>query len=367
MNGSKGCETAIKIIDGHIQLRKDIHIQDIKLIEKPSWLKGVPVLAKISTKEIWEGSFAIDQLHYLAGYYSALSTVSNTKTAQPWNSYQPNLSLNVTPVTPVTNIPDQTTSSSNTSMTGPMTISVTSTSTPTPTPTVEPTPLPMTTTAPVPMPVITPTITPNLASSLSETKTDKSNPNKLQPLPLPDDQRNVQELNIPPPLPNIKAIPQQTLDATTPQPPQSSPVLTSPQLSPVLTPQPQPPQSSPVPPPPQPKRTTRRTQSSQQVISTNTDVPVTVPVPVPVPTLPGLHSQLIDADHVSMVFTTDELQKIRSVMSHPTNSSQKRQDTDVFNVDEPVNNVRVFPVTAKKHNMVVQMENHDPVDTTPPA
>ena len=74
-SGSQGCDNAIKIIDKNIQLKSMIHIQDVKSIEKPSWLKGVPVLAKVSTKEIWEGSSAIEQLNYLSGYYSGVSTV----------------------------------------------------------------------------------------------------------------------------------------------------------------------------------------------------------------------------------------------------------------------------------------------------
>jgi hypothetical protein len=98
-SNSKGCESAIRIIDGNIQLKKEVHIQDVKLIEKPSWLTGVPVLAKIATKEIWEGSSAIDQLNYLSGYYSGFSTA--ILNSQPWEKYVPNLSIqptqNITP------------------------------------------------------------------------------------------------------------------------------------------------------------------------------------------------------------------------------------------------------------------------------
>ena len=111
-SGSQGCDNAIKIIDKNIQLKSMIHIQDVKSIEKPSWLKGVPVLAKVSTKEIWEGSSAIEQLNYLSGYYSGVSTVlsslgnaaaaelSNNK--QPWDKYTSNLAIHSTFASPVT-------------------------------------------------------------------------------------------------------------------------------------------------------------------------------------------------------------------------------------------------------------------------
>lgn len=87
---SKGCEIAQNILKQYPPLKKEVHVQDIRLIEKPEWLRGVPVLAKIITREIWEGSAAIEQLHYLAGYYSALAALPSS---QPWSMYNTNLTL----------------------------------------------------------------------------------------------------------------------------------------------------------------------------------------------------------------------------------------------------------------------------------
>ena len=93
-SGSQGCENAKKIIDENLKLKSIVHIQDIKTIEKPLWLKGVPVLAKVSTKEIWEGTSAIEQLKYLSGYYSSMSTVLSSKNInQPWEKYTSNLAI----------------------------------------------------------------------------------------------------------------------------------------------------------------------------------------------------------------------------------------------------------------------------------
>ena len=60
------------------------------LERKPDWLKGVPVLAKIETREIWEGTFAIEQLHYLVKHY-----LNNQSPALPQSrqQYQTNLTL----------------------------------------------------------------------------------------------------------------------------------------------------------------------------------------------------------------------------------------------------------------------------------
>jgi hypothetical protein len=358
---SKGCELAVNIVKQYPALRKEIHLQDIKLIEKPAWLRGVPVLAKVATREIWEGSTAIEQLHYLAGYFSALQTVSSSS-SQPWASYQTNLTL-PQPVT--TQAPTQgpstassssippILSTSNLSPVQPPNVSLTSSpslQTPTPSvPQVQPQP---------PVTLQRPQI-----QTPGRTESDPSDPNKVQPIPLPDDQRPQQELALPPPPENIK---KHTVQTTTP------PLVANPQTV-----------SNP---PPQPSR-----QSSRQPLSNPNTVQSlppslsSLPHPPPLPPPPlSQPSETVEVkpvdpvDHVAVVFTPDELDTIQRVMFKPKTLNKRpsaHSQDEVFRVDETlvdelrgrgrdVNspkssdspNVRVFPVAERTHSTIVQKD-----------
>jgi hypothetical protein len=85
---SPGCQTALKIINSNPFLKKDIYLQNIQSIQKPHWMKGVPILAKVSTKDIWDaGSPSLAQLQYLS------ETYTKNIQKQPWKSRQADLSL----------------------------------------------------------------------------------------------------------------------------------------------------------------------------------------------------------------------------------------------------------------------------------
>lgn len=89
---SKGCDLAIHLVNSVPNLKQDVYIQNVHLIEKPSWMTGVPVLAKIVTKDVWMGTKVIEQLKYLVEVYSKeiLNVPSRTG---PWQSKFADLSL----------------------------------------------------------------------------------------------------------------------------------------------------------------------------------------------------------------------------------------------------------------------------------
>jgi hypothetical protein len=158
--------------------------------------------------------------------------------------------------------------------------------------------------------------------------TDKSDPNELQPLPLPDDQRPQQELNLPPlpVLPKREPLPspiQPSNEATIPDESKLS-------ADPVL----------------RPSNAQRRMVSSLRT-------------PPPPPQSQSQSSDS-DVDHVAMVFTEDELTKIQQVMFKPKTINKRREAADsaepsVVYIDD---NTRVFPVSEKFHSTVVQKEEN---------
>ena len=245
-SNSRGCENALSIIQENLQLKNIVHIQDVKTIEKPAWLKGVPVLAKVSTKEIWEGTSAIEQLNYLSGYYSGqpwekytsnlairpsvplLQTVANMSTESSKQSanqvfpsgmqsvpqsFQPTIQLLSSPQQPQNQLLQQASAAQSlqpqqTEVVPQSKLSQQQPLPPTPTPSLPPTsPLP-----PTPSPKSPPTLTTpqinlpagdRLNTRLQNDKSpaDKSkvkDPNRLQPMPLPDDPQKSKELVLPP-------------------------------------------------------------------------------------------------------------------------------------------------------------------------
>ena len=83
--GSIGCDHALDIIQKNYFLKRNVESVNVYDIEKPPWMVGVPVLAKIATKEIWIGTPAIEQLKYLSVMNNSDSYVN-----QPWQNYQTN-------------------------------------------------------------------------------------------------------------------------------------------------------------------------------------------------------------------------------------------------------------------------------------
>lgn len=342
---SKGCELAVNIVKQYPSLRKEIHLQDIKLIEKPAWLRGVPVLAKVSSREIWEGSAAIEQLHYLAGYYSALHTVSMTS-SQPWASYQTNLALPQPVATQVSSQSPLSVSSSS----PPPPIPITN-----PSPVVQPPSVPLSPPPSISTPLPSPsqpqvTLQRPLVQTPNRTESDPNDPNKIQPIPLPDDRRPQQEIALPPPPENIKK------HSVQPTPPDASPqTVTNP------PPQPQSISSS------QSSQSSR--QSSRQPLANSS----TVQPPQP------LVKTSEPVDHVALVFTPDELETIQKVMFKPKTVNKRPNahgSDEVFHVDETlveelrgrgrdanslpssdIPNVREFPVSERTHSTIIQKDD----------
>ena len=342
-NGSKGCDTAIRIVDGNLALKKDVHVQDIKLIDKPPWLRGVPVLAKIATKEIWEGSAAIDQLHYLSGYYSALSVVSASTPTQPWNAYQTNLMLPAQPPLEPATLP---TPSSLEPVSLPPSIPSDKT------PSLPPRDTSLAEVPPPPM-VVSPS---NLPPSSFETRSsarpssvqEEKDPNAVQPLPPPDDQRPPQELNLPPPPMNFKkeiSPPVNSTPTITPEGNSNSPSVDEKNTTSVNI--------------GSKAQRVRRTMVSNLRAESDSEI-----VPEP------------DAsDHVSAVlFTNEELEKIQTVMAQPKLSTttrtvnkrgkgkSKAEDEPVLHIPEDPRAVRTFNIDEKPRNTIVDLV--DPSSTS---
>lgn len=348
---SKGCELAVNIVKQYPALKKEVHLQDIKLIEKPAWLRGVPVLAKVATREIWEGSSAIEQLHYLAGYYSALQTMPTTSN-QPWAAYQTNLTL---PQPVATHTPAQV------SPIPPVQAQV-SPSPPVPAPIQSP-PQPISLPPPPSNPSLPPPnpslLTPPAAIQRSQvqpstrSESDPADPNKIQPLPLPDDQRPQQELALPPLPKNIKTLVEQPSSSITNSQPVSNP--------PPLPHAPQPiPNRQPLP------LANLNTVQSPPPPSEESNDPV---------------------DHVAaVVFTQDELETIQRVMFKPKTVNKRPNaygSDEVFHVDETVieerrghgqsmnsphsSNVRIFPVAERTHSTIIQKDDGDGEEEPQPA
>jgi hypothetical protein len=346
---SKGCELAMNIVKQYPALKKEVHMQDIKLIEKPAWLRGVPVLAKVATREIWEGSIAIEQLHYLAGYYSALQSVSTTSN-QPWASYQTNLTLPqpIATQAPVQGSLPPVSSSISPPVVQPPSISVN------PSPSISP---PQNVPPPPSQIQSQPSVTlrgPQIQTP-NRSETDQSDPNKVQPIPLPDDQRPQQEIALPPPPENIKKHSVQTTPLST-----NSQTVSSP--PPSLPSQPQ-------------------TQTSRQPSRTPLANPNTVKSP-PLAS-PSPPSESVEpsgpVDHVAVVFTPDELDTIQRVMFKPKTVNKRPNahgSDEVFHVDETlveelrgrgrdVNSpqssenpsIREFHVAERTHSTIVQKDD----------
>jgi hypothetical protein len=354
---SKGCEIAQNILKQYPPLKKEVHVQDIRLIEKPEWLRGVPVLAKIITREIWEGSAAIEQLHYLAGYYSALAALPSS---QPWSMYNTNLTLpkNVEvpkPTEPQASVPPLQLPSAQQSVSVPplqlqsaqQPVSVSSQPQPQP-------PLPPRNVSSI-QPQLPPLPSPQQSTSprqQSQQSQSKSDPNKVQPIPLPDDQRPQQELNLPPPPMIRKRDDSQQTATTQPLP-----------LSP--------------PPPPPPPPQSNNPQQNGLVSSTSTGAGVqtrrmvsslrpsgNINVDSSQSSQPQSQPANVLQDHVAMVFSEDELDTIERVMFKPKTVNKRNQLTDHnSDITEPNNDdgisdskVRVFPMTEKVHNTIVQKD-----------
>lgn len=325
--GSRGCESALSILKQYPVLKKEIHVQDIKLIERPSWLRGVPVLAKVSTREIWEGTASIEQLYYLAGYFSGMNTTTGMATngmntaglntagltttntqQQPWSSYQTNLTL-ASP-TSVPAAPTPATVSESLPSPPPLSNQPSQPNQPFP-------PAPVPTNAPV-MSVSTPM---PVANSTTPSSNQPVNPDKVQALPLPDELRPKQELVLPPLPKNIKA------EQVTTQAPQ-------PRLSESLN------QTPLVPPPP--NQTPASSIPLQSTIRSNVTQDGQSPANEPAP-----------------VFTPQEVDQIQRVMFKPK-TVNKRRDTSEHNSPQtttPSSTVRVFPVSEKRHATVVEKED----------
>ena len=331
---SKGCVTAQTLLKQYPPLRKEVHIQDIRLIEKPEWLRGVPVLAKIITREIWEGSAALEQLHYLAGYYSALSALPS---AQPWSMYNTNLTLPKSvdasnPTEPLPQVPPQPQIPTQPQALPPLTQQIPP-QPQSPTPTQSQQRLP-------PHP-------PRSASPSSQLKAD---PNRFQPIPLPDDQRPQQELNLPP-LPVLRKRDDQPV-----HPPLSS--------SPSNTSQPLVSSSAGV----QTRRMipTLRPANVTDLVRSPPDLVRSPPDPTPPLPQPQLE------DHVAMVFSEDELNTIQRVMFKPKTVNKRHQLSDVeehsaTNDGDIDSKVRVFPLSERVRHTIVQKEDADDTDDNPPS
>ena len=359
-SGSAGCENAIKIIEKNLQLKSIVHIQDVKKIEKPSWLKGVPVLAKVSTKEIWEGTSAIEQLNYLSGYYSGVSTVLSSFNInhQPWDKYTSNLTIqppmspaSLTLQTPSTSIilsdearkqmsPEMkiTPQVSQQPTTTPQVSQQPTTTATLPPPQVVPQQMTTTTTTTTPATPATPQVLQQTTKSPSQPadfptndrlfakernsdtsdKSKSTDPNRVQPMPLPDDPQKSKELILPP----LPVLPKK--ENTQPTPPASSPLAST--SSP-----PAPTQSSP-PAPPAPlenKRVSNRVLQSNAKIDNRRLSAIEESNEDETNGLNDLNDlndsnndsnvkeQSTTQEHNEMVFSQSELQEIENIMTKP--------------------------------------------------
>lgn len=86
--GSPGCASALNILQQNQSLKQIVHIQDVTLIKRPDWMKGVPILANVATKEIWQGTPALRQLEYLTSV-----THPPVAIVTPWSQFQAGLTL----------------------------------------------------------------------------------------------------------------------------------------------------------------------------------------------------------------------------------------------------------------------------------
>lgn len=349
MTGSRGCESALSILKQYHVLKREIHVQDIKLIERPSWLRGVPVLAKVATREIWEGTASIEQLYYLAGYFAGMNNNQNTTpdTQQPWLSYQTNLTLaSSTPTPTPAQVSVQTPSISTSQPTMASTLEPQTKSAP-----ITPTNLPVFSNQP---PVSGQTIltSPNQAQqpALPNDNNQPQNPDKVQALPLPDELRPKQELVLPPLPKNIKAE-------------QSSTQAVQTRLSDTLN------QTSSSPPPPTNKTpatgssTSNIPSSSIANSSLNTKQSPTANQDdlVPLPT-----------DESSPIFTPQQVDQIQRVMFKPKTVNKRRDATETSSFQTTTDSssqntisstIRVFPVREKRRTTVVEKEDiHDYVN-----
>jgi hypothetical protein len=61
--GQPGSDQAIEIsrLSGN-----SVHVQDIRLIKRPKWLNGVPILANSKSREIWRGQKALEHLKFMS-------------------------------------------------------------------------------------------------------------------------------------------------------------------------------------------------------------------------------------------------------------------------------------------------------------
>jgi hypothetical protein len=367
-SGSAGCENAIKIIEKNLQLKSIVHIQDVKKIEKPSWLKGVPVLAKVSTKEIWEGTSAIEQLNYLSGYYSGVSTVLSSFNInhQPWDKYTSNLTIqppmspaSLTLQTPSTSIilsdearkqmsPEMkiTPQVSQQPTTTPQVSQQPTTTATLPPPQVVPQQMTTTTTTTTPATPATPQVLQQTTKSPSQPadfptndrlfakernsdtsdKSKSTDPNRVQPMPLPDDPQKSKELILPP----LPVLPKK--ENTQPTPPASSPLAsTSSPPAPTQSSPPAPTQSSP-PAPPAPlenKRVSNRVLQSNAKIDNRRLSAIEESNEDETNGLNDLNDlndsnndsnvkeQSTTQEHNEMVFSQSELQEIENIMTKP--------------------------------------------------
>jgi len=289
---SKGCETAQTLLKQYAALRKEVHVQDIRLIERPDWLRGVPVLAKISTREIWEGTAALEQMHYLGGYYAALEAATP---AQPWAAHDTSLTL-----PPPAQPPHANPLSHTTPLPPPPSVPQPAPAAPPPPPAVpHANPLSQPVLAappPAPAPLVPPP-RPTPPSSLL-TSAPKADPNQLQPLPLPDNERPQQELKLPSP-PRIRKREISAADNNNP---------------------------------------------AEALLSQ-----------LPEAGLRSLRPALPPAeDHVAMVFTPAELDLVTRVMQKPKTVNRRGQSSET---EDP--STRVFPTSVERtRHVVVQKEDN---------
>jgi len=361
--GSIGCDRAISIIEANPYLKKEVLRQDINnFSEKPPWMKAIPILAQISTKEVWVGTPALAQLQYLSGMYPSTNMMK-----QPWQNYQTNLSL-PTPIVQPNSSPEtfinNTNNNNNNSLPTPQLTTTPSlpnipqlantpslpnipqfANTPPPNilpPTINnnssssssfPTPAIIPTLAPQPSLPNAPQIFPPL-NTPAPSNGEKKDPNRVQPLPAPDDQRQPQTLVLPPPPKKVKTEPSPQL----PQPPNTnSNTSTSTSL---------PPTQSLLPPPPQSLSTSANmSNNNNDENSTTSQMNRNVQVNfVEAGDLPIVESP----SNSNGIFSDDELVKIQSVLSKPKTinkrkggnkkGSEKTTNTAHFERDLPTEN-----------------------------
>ena len=198
-NNSIGCENALNIINEHVELKKEVFLQNIYLLEKkPDWLRGVPVLAKRSTRETWQGTVAIEQLQYLANY---LNNNKPPALSQPWQQYQSNLalphpvSIDSSVLSPPPNQQQQHHQQQQQTQSPLPNQQQQQQTQQQPQQTQLPPPNQQ---QPQTQPLTQPLNQPLTLQNFPTNKTEKKSLNKIQPLPPPDDERNEKPLSLPP-------------------------------------------------------------------------------------------------------------------------------------------------------------------------